>query len=288
MHIKLEYVWLDGYMPEANFRSKTKIISSSEFQDDPSQLPVWSFDGSSTEQADGTNSDCLLKPIRIYRDRSRKHAYLVLCEVQNADGTPHTSNSRSKITDREDLWIGFEQEYTLMKSGRPTGFPESGFPAPQGEYYCGVGNGKVSGRAMVEEHLNLCLSAGITLTGINAEVMIGQWEYQVFAKGAKKAADDLMMSRFLLERVSEQFDLKVELHPKPVEGDWNGSGMHTNFSTSMMREVGGEKFMNNICEAFASKHVEHIVNYGSNNELRLTGLHETQHIKQFSCGESDR
>lgn len=288
MQIKLEYVWLDGYMPEANFRSKTKVISSDEFSENPEKLPVWSFDGSSTEQADGSRSDCLLQPVRVYKDETRRNAYLVLCEVLNADGTPHESNTRAKFEDREDLWLGFEQEYVLMENGKPAGFPSNGFPEPQGKYYCGVGAGKVTGREVVEEHLDQSLDAGIAVTGVNAEVMLGQWEYQVFGKGAKKAADDLMMSRYLLERTSEQFDCQVELHPKPVAGDWNGSGMHTNFSTKAMREVGGKHMMESICEGFAQTHDDHISHYGSNNDLRLTGKHETQHIGEFSYGVSDR
>ncbi len=288
MKIKLEYIWLDGTQPAAQIRSKTKVVSSEAFTGELEDLPVWSFDGSSTMQAEGGDSDCLLKPVRIYEDHGRKNGYLILCEVMDPDGTPHASNTRAQFEDVEDLWLGFEQEYVLKDHGSPLGFPEQGFPAPQGKYYCGVGAGRVEGRGVVEEHLDTCLEAGIHITGINAEVMIGQWEFQVFGKGAKRAADDLLISRYLLERTTEQFGVQVDFHPKPIAGDWNGSGMHTNFSTREMREIGGKEMMYDICEQFRAYHEEHIHSYGADNELRLTGQHETQHIGTFSYGVSDR
>ena len=287
--VKLEYIWLDGYKPEPNLRSKTKIIDSDIFNGDVDEVPWWSFDGSSTEQAEGHASDCVLKPVGVYHDTARENAWLVMCEVLNADGTSHASNKRDMITDdSEDYWFGFEQEYTLVEGGRPYGFPENGFPPPQGLYYCSVGHERVTGRDIVEEHLDACLDAGISITGINAEVMLGQWEFQAFGRGAKKASDDLWVARYLLYRVAEKYGLTVEFAPKPVKGDWNGSGMHTNFSNKEMREKGGEDMIKGICESFRKFHNEHIAVYGSDNHERLTGLHETQHIESFSYGVSDR
>ncbi len=286
MATKLEYIWLDGYSPEANLRSKTKVLN--DFGGDLNDVPEWSFDGSSTEQAEGHSSDCLLKPVNIYKDTGRKDAYLVMCEVLNADGTPHKSNSRHLIEDNDDYWFGFEQEYTLILNGRPLGFPSNGYPAPQGMYYCSVGTGNVTGRDIVEEHLDICLDANISITGVNAEVMLGQWEYQCFGKGAKNAADALWISRYLLFRTAEKFGVTVEFAPKPVKGDWNGSGLHTNFSNAQMRDVGGEKYFTELLESFRPVHKEHIAVYGSDNHERLTGLHETQHIDTFSYGISDR
>lgn len=286
--MKFEYIWLDGYTPDANLRSKTKVLTLDNFDGNPESLPVWSFDGSSTQQAEGHFSDCLLKPVRVVPDPGRKNAFLVLAEVLNPDGTPHASNTRSRFEDDATFWFGFEQEYTLMKNGKPLGFPEKGFPDPQGRYYCSVGYPHNSGRQIVEEHLDQCLDAGLSVTGINAEVMLGQWEYQLFGKGAKRAADDLQISRYLLMRVAEAHQVEIELHPKPVQGDWNGSGMHTNFSNDAMREVGGEELMKGICEAFRGVHEAHIAVYGSSNNMRLTGLHETQNIDTFSYGVSDR
>jgi len=285
---KFEYIWLDGYSPEPNLRSKTKVMDNKSFTGKPDDLPVWSFDGSSTQQAEGHSSDCLLKPVRVIKDPQRTNAWLVLTEVLNADGTPHETNTRASFEDDDEFWFGYEQEYTVMENRLPLGFPQNGYPEPQGQYYCSVGYGNVSGRLLIEEHLDACLEAGLDITGINAEVMLGQWEYQLFAKGAKRAADDLWLSRYLLQRIAEKHQLTIDLHPKPIKGDWNGSGLHTNFSTKEMREVGGEDLIKSICEAFAPAHHDHIADYGSSNHERLTGTHETQSIDKFSYGVSDR
>lgn len=284
---RYEYVWLDGYKPEPNLRSKTKVIKDITPLE---SLPVWSFDGSSTKQADGHTSDCLIKPVRMIKDPQRKNAFLVMCEVLNPDGTPHPSNKRATYEEDEDFWFGFEQEYTLINplTNRPAGFPDNGYPEGQGMYYCSVGYGHVEARNLVEEHLDVCLEAGLDVTGINSEVLLGQWEYQLFGKGAKKTSDDLWLSRFLLNRLSEKYKLRIELHPKPVKGNWNGSGCHVNFSNTQMREVGGEEYFVSICEALRTTHLDHIKVYGSSNAERLTGLHETQNIDTFSYGLSDR
>ncbi|MEM9354553.1 MAG: glutamine synthetase beta-grasp domain-containing protein [Planctomycetota bacterium] len=286
MAYKLEYIWLDGYQPEASLRSKTKVVS--EKPSTVEDCPDWSFDGSSTEQAEGHSSDCLLKPAKMIDDPQRDNASLVLCEVLTAGGDVHPSNFRGKFTDDDDLWLGFEQEYTIMQNGKPLGFPIDGYPGPQGPYYCSVGYDNCVGRDIVEDHLDTCLEAGLGVTGINAEVMKGQWEYQLFGKGAKNACDDLWLSRYLLHRAAEKYGVTIELHPKPIKGDWNGSGMHTNFSNTQIREQGGEEVIKGICEKFRPRHEEHISAYGSDNEQRLTGLHETQSIDQFSYGVSDR
>ena len=286
---KFEYIWLDGYQPEANLRSKTKVLNFENFDEDLTKIPDWSFDGSSTMQAEGSFSDCVLRPVRIYKDPARLDAYLVLCEVMNPDGTPHASNTRSQISQGfNDYWFGFEQEYTLMDGTRPLGFPDHGFPNPQGMYYCSVGNKNVAGRDIVEAHLDLCLEAGLNLTGINAEVLLGQWEFQVLGTDPYSAGDDLWIERYLLYRVTEEFGIGIEFHPKPVQGDWNGSGMHCNFTNKHMREVGGKDYVEKVCDALGSRHKEHIAVYGSSNEQRLTGFHETQSIEKFSYGVSDR
>lgn len=285
---KFEYIWLDGYKPEPNLRSKTKVLEMDFFHGDIKSLPIWSFDGSSTQQAEGHSSDCLLKPVRVVPDPERKNSFLVMCEVLTPEGAPHATNTRALIEDDPDFWFGFEQEYVLTIEGLPLGFPKQGYPRPQGPYYCSVGLGNCAGRDIVEEHFDLCLDAGLDITGINAEVMLGQWEFQCFGKGAKRAADDLWLTRYLLHRVTEKHGVEVEFHPKPIQGDWNGSGMHTNFSNRDMREVGGKELIEEICDKFAVAHQEHIAVYGSDNEKRLTGLHETQSIHKFSYGVSDQ
>ena len=286
MITKLEYIWLDGYTPEPNIRSKTKIYNS-ESEPKLEDLPIWSFDGSSTNQAEGNYSDCMLKPVKMIKDPQRKSAYLVLCEVLNPDLTPHCSNHRSQLKDDPNMWVGFEQEYFIYEGNLPLGHTK-GWMKPQGEYYCGIGNKNVSGRNIVEHHLDVCLSAGLNITGINAEVALGQWEYQVMGKGTYEACDQLILCRFLLERLAETYSVKIELHPKPLDGDWNGSGLHTNFSTKHMREVGGKDYFEMLFLALKKNHDKHIENYGSDNKMRLTGKHETQSIDTFSWGVSDR
>ena len=286
---KLEYIWLDGKQPIPELRGKTQLKT---FEKAPSlaDIPLWGFDGSSTMQAEGKKSDCVLKPVALYPDGARKDAYLVLCEVMHPDGTPNSTNMRATIENDPDLWVGFEQEYFLYKVGRPLGFPKDGFPPPQGPFYCGVGYKYVGNiaRQIVEEHLELCLTAGINHEGINAEVAKGQWEFQIFGKGSAKAADDLWVARYLMYRLCEKYEVDFELHCKPIKGDWNGSGMHTNFSTKHIREVGGKAYTEALMAAFEKYIPEHIAVYGPDNHLRLTGLHETQAIDKFSYGLSDR
>jgi len=288
--IKLEYIWLDGYTPEPNLRSKVKIFSK-EGAITLSECPEWSFDGSSTKQAEGHYSDRILKPVALYQncmDEGLYRSYFVLCEVYNPDGTTHESNIRHILPNDDNVWYGFEQEYTIIKDGRPIGFPKDGFPAPQGKYYCGVGSEQVNGRSFVDEHLEICLNTGLQITGTNAEVLLGQWEYQIFNTSSKSAADDLWISRYILQRLSEKWGYRIEFHPKPVMGDWNGSGLHCNFSNHIMRNIGGMEYFSKLFNVFENRHTLHIENYGSSNEQRLTGKHETQSIHKFSWGVSDR
>ena len=291
MKIFLEYVWLDGYKPEPNLRSKVKIVEydtvKNAFLD--GNFPIWNFDGSSTNQAETGNSDCILNPVRHYF-KDRQSTVYILCEVLNPDGTPHESNKRLTIGESfEDLWFGFEQEYFIYdrKNKCILGHDENNLN-PQGKYYCGVGE-YVVGRDFVEEHTNLCLNYGIDITGINAEVALGQWEYQVFSQGKLKGGDDLWMTRYFLYKISEKYGYRIELHPKPIKhGEWNGSGLHTNFSTDIMRNNGGYEYFLSLFNSLGSRHEEHIKAYGSNNHLRLTGEYETQSIDKFTWGVSDR
>jgi len=288
---KLEYIWLDGYVPVPNLRGKTQI---KEFDSFPSleQLPLWGFDGSSTQQAEGHSSDCVLKPVRVFPDSERVNGVLVMCEVMMPDGvTPHPSNKRATILDDDGAWFGFEQEYFLYKDGRPLGFPAEGYPAPQGPYYTGVGYKNVGSvaREIVEKHLDICLHAGINHEGINAEVAKGQWEFQIFGKGSKRAADEMWMARYILLRLTEKYGIDVEWHCKPLgDTDWNGSGMHANFSTTHLREVGGKEYFLALMAAFEKNREDHIAVYGPDNHMRLTGKHETASIHEFSWGLADR
>lgn len=287
---KLEYIWLDGYQPTQSLRSKTKIVSN--FSGKLEDCEMWSFDGSSTEQAPGGSSDCLLKPVFICVDPQRKNGYLVMCEVLTPSGAPHPSNGRAIIDDDDnDFWFGFEQEYFLWNPelNKPLGFPANGYPAPQGPYYCSVGATHAYGRHIVEEHLDACLDAGLNVEGINAEVATGQWEFQIFAKGAAEAGDQIWIARYILERIGEKYGVSINWHPKPLgQLDWNGSGMHANFSNSTLRTCGDKETYEKICEAFRPYVKEHIDVYGAYNDQRLTGKHETAAITDFSFGVSDR
>lgn len=240
---RLEYIWLDGYQPTQKMRSKTKIVDN--FDGTVENAPMWAFDGSSTMQAPGGSSDLILQPVRVFVDPARANAYLVIAEVLNPDKTPHPTNGRATINDDDhDFWFGFEQEYVLwdLDHHTPYGFPAPGYyPPPQGPFYCSVGAEYNVGRDIVEEHVDLCIAAGLNIEGINAEVMKGQWEYQIFAKGAKEAGDQLWAARYLMERIGEAHNIRINLDPKPVTGDWNGSGMHTNFSNSTLRTCGNKE-----------------------------------------------
>ena len=278
----LEYVWLDGYKPEPNLRSKIQVTDDHQWSS--KTPPMWSFDGSSTQQADGSSSDCILKPIKTYKGFDGIDKF-VLCEVVN-----NKSNTRQYIKPSKDWWFAFEQEYFFYQNGNPLGWRNDiAAPKPQGEFYCGVGPENAVGRSIVEEHLHKCLDAGIDIKGINAEVALGQWEYQCMGKGIE-AADDLWMSRYFLQRIAEKHCVSINWQPKPITGDWNGSGLHLNFSNKKMREEGGEEYIKSICESIGKNHDPKKVasEYGSDNDKRLTGLHETQSINEFSYGVSDR
>ncbi|MDT0307562.1 glutamine synthetase [Streptomyces sp. DSM 44917] len=290
MTIKAEYIWIDGTEPTPKLRSKTKILA------DSSELPVWGFDGSSTNQAEGHASDCVLKPVASFPDPIRGgDNLLVLNEVYNvADDTPHASNTRALLRPVAERFagqapiFGIEQEYTFFKGSRPLGFPENGFPAPQGGYYCGVGADEIYGRDIVEAHLDNCLAAGLGISGINAEVMPGQWEFQVGPLSPLEVSDQLWIARWLLYRTAEDFGVSATLDPKPAKGDWNGAGAHTNFSTKAMRE--GYDAILTACDSLGKegKPLEHVRNYGVGVEDRLTGAHETAPWDQYSYGVSNR
>ena len=314
MQIKLEYIWLDGSKPQ-RLRSKTKIVNSESIQSDNlSNYPVWSFDGSSTLQAEagrGKNTDCLLKPVFTIQDPFRGgQNKLVLCEVLNPDGTAHETNHRRALVDKvksldilenQDInelpWFGWEQEYTLTHKpnmpfgegiGLPLGFQLDKTPRAQGDYYCGIGADTVIGREIAEEHMNMCMEVGLDISGINAEVLLGQWEYQIGPVSSLNGSDQLWISRYILDRVAEKHNVNVSLHPKPLDGDWNGTGCHANFSNKEMREEGGIELIKEVMSKLESNHMEHIEVYGLYNEKRLTGKHETSGIREFSFGYSTR
>jgi glutamine synthetase len=332
MEVFAEYIWIDGTEPTRKLRSKTKILSTTDVVSRTEHtldiefeipqggqgfftLPLWGFDGSSTNQAEGSSSDCILVPVcAVPNPLMRDHiGVLVLCEVYRteagADGkiqmVPHSTNTRRKLVETAtkhaaaDPWFGIEQEYTLFNGDRPLGWPERGYPPPQGPFYCGVGADEVFGRNIVEEHAQACVEAGLKICGTNAEVMPGQWEFQIGTADPITVSDHLWLARFLLYRIAEKYNVSAKLDPKPMNGDWNGAGAHTNFSTKQMREgevisdveiYRGIDLCENLCIKLGAHYAKHgfPAIYGDGYEKRLTGRHETCSWKDFRYGVGDR
>ena len=302
--VLLEYVWLAA---DGSLRSKTRVVyplrslSGESFSKHtiPPYVKEWNYDGSSTGQASGSNSEVLLIPCAVYRDpfrgrdtKTTPHR-LVLCKGVDTEGVPVAGNTRQSAENvfeartAEEFWFGLEQEYVLLHNndGRVIGWPDQGDPPPQGPYYCGTG---IPGREVAEEHMEKCLDAGVIISGVNAEVMLGQWEYQVGPCSGIEAGDDLWISRYIMGRVCEKYNLRVSFDPKPKDGDWNGSGCHTNFSTKSMRDNGTEQMFLNAIDLLKQRHDLHMEQYGEGNERRLTGLHETSDVRTFSHGVANR
>ena len=308
--IVAEYVWIGG---KGELRSKARVIKIQKEAISAADMPDWDFDGSSTEQAHTENSEIILKPCALYRDPFRyDNCFLVLCSTFLPDGTPAINNHRFKaeqvFNDCDKVegnyneetktidyiysaypWFGFEQEYFIFcnDTNLPLGFENA---SGQGQYYCSVGKKNALGRKIVEDHFKKCLNIGLGITGVNAEVAPSQWEFQIFGKGLA-AADELVISRYILERVTEDYNVYIVWHPKPLQnGTWNGSGLHTNFSTKTMREM-----TNDLTEIYTAigkleaAHEAHMAVYGQDNELRLTGDCETSSFSHFkrsrSCGD---
>jgi len=294
--VQVMYVWIDGSQQNLRCKTRTMDFEPTCVED----IPEWNYDGSSTEQASGDNSDVYLRPAALYNDPFRQGKNkIVLCETYDYLGNPTETNKRAACVEAMEAgadahpWFGMEQEYTLHDlDGLPLGWPKQGQPPPQGPYYCGVGASKVFGRTIVEAHYRCCLHAGVKIAGTNAEVMPAQWEFQVGPCEGIQMGDDLWMGRFILQRVAEDFGVNVSMDPKPVKGDWNGSGCHTNYSTQPMREEGGIEHIEAAIKKLSTKHDYHIAQYdphgGKDNARRMTGKHETSDIHTFSSGVANR
>lgn len=316
-------------------RSKCRTYWSDEVKKDakdvdPNQLSAWNYDGSSTGQAPGNDSEVTIKPRAVFRDPFRGgRNKIVMCDthippqlkgntaVKETEERPHPGNPdetgtpdpknggntrepcRQVMDDptvkKERPMFGIEQEYTLFEASTkwPLGWPRNGYPGPQGPYYCGSGTGVAIGRDIAEAHYRACLYAGITMSGINGEVMPGQWEFQVGPCVGIDIGDHLWMARYLLIRICELYNVDVSFDPKPIPGDWNGAGCHTNYSTETTRTApGGYKEMQRHFERLSKKHNEHQLEYdmtgGESNKRRLTGNHETSSFDQFSQGVANR
>lgn len=280
-----------------DIRSKARTISGPV--SDPSNLPKWNYDGSSTDQAPGVDSEVILYPQAIFRDPFRRgNNILVMCDCYTPSGEAIPTNKRfnaakifnNPVVASEETWFGIEQEYTLLQKEVkwPLGWPLGGFPGPQGPYYCAIGAEKAFGRDIVDAHYKACLYAGVNISGINGEVMPGQWEFQVGPSVGISAADEIWIARYILERVTEISGVVLSLDPKPIEGDWNGAGAHTNYSTKSMRSPGGYEIIKKAIGKLQKRHDVHIAAYGEGNSRRLTGAHETASMSIFKWGVADR
>ena len=242
----LEYVWIDA---AGGVRSKIRVaqlgINDIETVVQNADQWEWSFDGSSTGQATGTDSDVILRPVAMYRNPFfQSNAWLVMCDCYNKDGTPHATNARVRCAQTEAACLtdeplfGIEQEYILFSRAKEVPHQWASISDPgcggQGPYYCGVGGDRCFGRKIADQHLLACLHAGIEIGGTNAEVMASQWEFQIGPLPATQVSDQLWMARYILQRITEEHGCCATFHPKPMR-TWNGSGGHTNFSTAKMR-----------------------------------------------------
>ncbi len=292
MSFVIEYIWLDG----ANkTRSKTRVLKlkATNYGIAITDIPDWNYDGSSTGQADSDgNTEMILKPCMLYKNpfhRDDKH-WFVLCDITN--GPRKRAVEIFEQLSQEEPWFGLEQEYFIFYKD----FGLNMLNETQGPYYCGVGYGELNRldnrkffeRIIAEEHLDACLYAGLTMSGMNAEVACHQWEFQVGPCEGISAADQLYIARYILERIAEKYDCIIDYRPK-LNNAINGSGCHVNFSTCSSRKEGGlrlmiDKYIFNLGKC----HLEDVQKMGEHNELRLTGKHETSSYKTFSFGIGTR
>lgn len=294
-----EYIWIGG---NGELRSKTRTLNMSwQHLHKTEAFPIWNYDGSSTDQADSTDSEVILYPCAIFNDPFRgNNNKFVMCYAKNTKGESIKYSFREKALEifnkkiDENPWYGLEQEYFLIdpKTNKPLGFPEAINNAIQGQYYCSVGSENAFGRNIAEEHLQRCIEAGVKISGMNAEVAPGQWEFQIGPCVGIDQGDHMYVARYILQRVAERCGIKVSLEPKPIEGDWNGSGCHINFSTENMRngtdDKTGLEYIEEAIKKLAPKHKEHMEVYGIDNDKRMTGAHETSSYNEFSDGVANR
>ena len=290
---RLEYVWIDN---NYNLRSKIKVMYN-EYIDSITNIPEWNYDGSSTNQSSGEDSEVIIKPQRMFSSKKDKFHIVVLCDTYTPKGEILQTNKRSNATEifnkklEATPWFGMEQEYFIIDpmTNKPLGYDEK---KTQGQYYCSEGTENAFGRKIAEEHMMECINYGVTISGINAEVAPGQWEYQIGPCEGIEMGDNLWIARYLLQKVAEIHNVIINIEPKPLSGDWNGSGCHTNYSTKQMREgtqeQNGLHYINDAIEKLSKKHKEHMNVYGSGNEKRMTGKHETASYDKFTSGTANR
>jgi len=309
--VRASYIWLSGRDTHHDIRGKDKTLyfTAAQVALPPQELlekgafPEWNFDGSSTEQAKGLDTEILVRPVRAFKNVLPTHApstvrFIVLCECFLPNGQPTPDNTRAvarSVFDEDKAnhkpWFGIEQEMVLVdvEMQRPLGWPAHGYPAPQGPYYCGNGSAAAFGRKYHDKFYELGLAMGLKLSGINAEVLPSQWEFQVGPCEGIEIGDHLVVARWLYIRILEEDGIDVDFRAKPFpDGDWNGSGLHTNFSTEETRAEGGLTKIMEYIERLSHTVKDDVPFYGAENNQRLTGHHETSRIDQFGFGVGTR
>jgi glutamine synthetase len=320
-----EYIWPDK--TNCFLRSKVKVIPGFEWKsNNVSDLPIWNFDGSSTDQNLGKDTEVMLKPVRLYRDPfstdTNTIRFLVLCQLDLVDDPNQVSellqdepvvgfNTRywaSQLAEKyqdQDCWFGLEQEYVFTeREERSVNGRTQYFDVPykwselstegQGDFYCSVSYPQAECNNIARKHLTLCLKAGVLICGLNAEVLPSQWEFQIGPGGIMEVGDDLLMARYILLRLAGDLGFGVSFHPKIISGEWNGSGCHINFSTKDMRDKNGDgeglTLIQKAIGALQNDHPKILQRYGDGdgNELRLTGKHETSSSDVFNYGVGTR
>jgi len=290
MKVFAEYIWLGG---NNEIRSKLRVMDFDNISLNINDYPEWNYDGSSCNQADGNNSEVFIRPVFVCINPLEENSVCVLCATYDYRGVSLPNNNWEFCNKAmiefgdENPWFGLEQEYFIMdlKTGLPIGMPINGH---QGQYYCSNGGANAFGRKIVMEHLKVCVDAGLKISGINSEVAVGQWEFQVGIAKGMEGPNHLWMARFFMERISEKYNVRIDWNPKPVKGNWNGSGCHCNFSTEAMRNEGGYDVILDACKKMKETHMEHMFQYGEGNEERMTGIHETASYSDFNWGVANR
>jgi glutamine synthetase len=280
--ITLEYIWLGGV---GEVRSKTRVVEAFRGITLP-EIPTWNYDGSSTGQAssDG-NTEIVLRPAAVYKDPFRIGGFLVLCDIEDINGSPighrYYANQLFNQKTEEKPWFGLEQEYFILHA-------KEDLSHEQGTHYCGVGICERYDRQIVEKHLNYCIAANLNISGMNAEVASHQWEFQIGPCVGIDAADQLYVARYILQRIADDYECEIVYKPKLLTMI-NGSGCHVNFSTESTRgENGVEVILNEYIPRLGMHHAEDVRLMGNGNEERLTGLHETSSMEKFTYGIGTR